>query len=138
MEIDTLLNRFFVALGEGKLKWLRSPIIVESKTEGKNWETIESICNKNGYKCNRVLTHFLCEQDFHFMGMISNVFLQEKCIYNFEINKLTSFEVINMMTRIITDGPKDGSAFIITCYDDTASRLDGALTMRSIICNEKM
>ena len=134
--LNRLINRFFVALDEGKLKWLRSPIIIESKTEGKNWQTIQQICNEKGYKCNRVLTHFLDEGDFHHMGVVADVFVQENCIYNFEINKLTTFEVINMMTRIITDGPKDGSAFIITCYDDTASRLDGALAMRCIICNE--
>ena len=133
MELNTLLSRLFVAVGEGKLKWLRSPIIVESSTEGETWEIIQKCCNENGYKCNRVLTHLLDRYDFFHMGVVADVFIQEKCIYNFEINKGTTPDVIRMMMSVILDGPKDGSGFIITCYDDTVSSLDSALLVRCIV-----
>ena len=148
MELQTLLNRIFKAYAEGKLKHLRSPIIVTANDGDGSCTVVKESAIQNGYEYKEITTKYIPYIDavsmFHGMPKLNNggeveicqptFFDNEKCVYNFVISKETESGFYRLLSYYI--GSNDSkSTLVITCYDGTAENFDGTILCRSITLN---
>ena len=145
MELKTLLDRLFKALANGRLMHLRSPIILQPKVEDGSSLVIKETSIDNGYEYKEILIEYISHNEMYFMyhgmptivnGEIeicpSNFFSNDKCVYNFILNKTTHPSLIRLISEIIFE---TRAVFILTCYDDIAEEFDSAILCRCIVCN---